>query len=84
MDVRGDWKPAGELAYYTSAREAGKLLMALSVQGLLVYHWKLEVGTPGIPHCRPHCFHSGCTSYVPTHSAQGLPFLYILANTGYF
>ena len=32
----------------------------------------------------PYCFHSSCTSYIPTSSTQGFPFLRILTNTCYF
>ena len=28
-------------------------------------------------------FHSGCTQHMPSHSAQGFPFLYFFANTCY-
>ena len=31
-----------------------------------------------------NAFHSGCTTYIPTNSAQGFSFLHILTNTCYF
>jgi len=32
----------------------------------------------------PYCFPSSCTSYLPSNSTQGFPFLHILTNTCYF